>query len=82
MVRLAVHARQDGRKRALRRTDVTTSPRARGDRTGSRRIFPTKNIGRCLNLHEKTITHHMTEILFKLGASDRTEAAIRWRQGA
>ncbi|MBY5354519.1 response regulator transcription factor [Rhizobium leguminosarum] len=41
-----------------------------------------KHIGRRLNLQEKTIKHHMTEILLKLGASNRTEAAIRWRQGA
>ncbi|MBY5441354.1 response regulator [Rhizobium leguminosarum] len=41
-----------------------------------------KHIGRRLNLQEKTIKHHMTEILFKLGASNRTEAAIIWRQGA
>ncbi|QIO47098.1 response regulator transcription factor [Rhizobium leguminosarum bv. trifolii] len=41
-----------------------------------------KHIARRLELQEKTIKHHMTEILFKLGASNRTEAAIRWRQGA
>ncbi|NEI38599.1 response regulator [Rhizobium leguminosarum] len=41
-----------------------------------------KHIGRRLNLQEKTIKHHMTEILLKLGASNRTEAAIKWRQGA
>jgi two-component system nitrate/nitrite response regulator NarL len=42
-----------------------------------------KHIARRLNLQEKTIKHHMTEILLsKLGASNRTEAAIRWRQGA
>ncbi|MBY5351902.1 response regulator [Rhizobium leguminosarum] len=40
-----------------------------------------KHIGRRLNLQEKTIKHHMTEILLKLGASNRTEAAIRWSQG-
>ncbi|XKM43563.1 LuxR C-terminal-related transcriptional regulator (plasmid) [Rhizobium ruizarguesonis] len=40
-----------------------------------------KHIGRRLNLQEKTIKHHMTEILSKLGVSNRTEAAIRWRQG-
>ncbi|MFW8585934.1 response regulator [Rhizobium beringeri] len=40
-----------------------------------------KHIARRLNLQEKTIKHHMTEILSKLGASNRTEAAIRWRQG-
>ncbi|NKM02086.1 response regulator [Rhizobium leguminosarum] len=41
-----------------------------------------KHIARRLNLQEKTIKHHMTEILLKLGASNRTEAAIRWRQSA
>jgi two-component system nitrate/nitrite response regulator NarL len=41
-----------------------------------------KHIGRVMNLQEKTIKHHMTEILSKLGASNRTEAAIRWRQGS
>ncbi|RWY68816.1 response regulator [Rhizobium sp. WSM1325] len=41
-----------------------------------------KQIARRLDLQEKTIKHHMTEILSKLGASNRTEAAIRWRQGA
>lgn len=41
-----------------------------------------KHIGRRLNLKEKTIKHHMTEILSKLGANNRTEAAIRWREGA
>ncbi|OBY04604.1 DNA-binding response regulator [Rhizobium leguminosarum bv. trifolii] len=40
-----------------------------------------KHIARRLNLQEKTIKHHMTEILSKIGASNRTEAAIRWRQG-
>ncbi|NKM22457.1 response regulator [Rhizobium laguerreae] len=39
-----------------------------------------KHIARRLDLQEKTIKHHMTEILLKLGASNRTEAAIRWRQ--
>ncbi|MBX5190107.1 response regulator transcription factor [Rhizobium sp. NZLR3b] len=41
-----------------------------------------KHIARRLELQEKTIKHHMTAILFKLGASNRTEAAIRWREGA
>ncbi|QKK34210.1 response regulator transcription factor (plasmid) [Rhizobium indicum] len=41
-----------------------------------------KHIARRLDLQEKTIKHHMTEILSKLGARNRTEAAIRWRQGA
>ncbi|MBY2983588.1 response regulator [Rhizobium leguminosarum] len=41
-----------------------------------------KHIARRLSLQEKTIKHHMTEILSKLGANNRTEAAIRWRQGA
>lgn len=41
-----------------------------------------KHVARRLNLQEKTIKHHMTRVLFKLGASNRTEAALRWRQGA
>ncbi|WP_025397981.1 response regulator [Rhizobium leguminosarum] len=41
-----------------------------------------KYIARRLDLQEKTIKHHMTEILFKLAASNRTEAAIKWRQGS
>ncbi|MBB6219523.1 response regulator [Rhizobium leguminosarum] len=41
-----------------------------------------KHIARHLDLQEKTIKHHMTVILSKLGATNRTEAAIRWRQGA
>ncbi|WSH23200.1 response regulator transcription factor [Rhizobium ruizarguesonis] len=41
-----------------------------------------KHIARRLNLQEKTIKHHMTEIMLKLGASNRTEAAIRWCQSA
>jgi two-component system nitrate/nitrite response regulator NarL len=41
-----------------------------------------KHIARRLDLQEKTIKHHMTEILSKLGATNRAEAAIRWRQGA
>ncbi|TBB28104.1 response regulator transcription factor [Rhizobium ruizarguesonis] len=40
-----------------------------------------KHIARRLYLQEKTVKHHMTEILSKIGASNRTEAAIRWRQG-
>ncbi|MBY3544016.1 response regulator transcription factor [Rhizobium laguerreae] len=39
-----------------------------------------KHIALRLNRREKTIKHHMTEILSKLGASNRTEAAIKWRQ--
>ncbi|MGR9220962.1 response regulator (plasmid) [Rhizobium leguminosarum] len=41
-----------------------------------------KHIARHLDLQEKTIKHHMTVILSKLGATNRTEAAIRWRQSA
>ncbi|MBY3068205.1 response regulator transcription factor [Rhizobium laguerreae] len=41
-----------------------------------------KHIARRLDLQEKTIKHHMTEILSKLGAGNRTEAAIKWRQGS
>ncbi|TIW30438.1 MAG: response regulator transcription factor, partial [Mesorhizobium sp.] len=32
-----------------------------------------------LNLHEKTIKHHMTRILAKLNVSNRTEAAMTLR---
>ncbi|TAV48209.1 response regulator transcription factor [Rhizobium leguminosarum] len=39
-----------------------------------------KHIGLCLSLQEKTVKHHMTQILSKLGASNRTEAALQWRE--
>lgn len=39
-----------------------------------------KHIGLRLNLQEKTVKHHMTQILSKLGASNRTEAALQWRE--
>jgi len=38
-----------------------------------------KRIGLKLDLQEKTVKHHMTQILTKLGVSNRTEAAMRWR---
>ncbi|MBO9127407.1 MULTISPECIES: response regulator [unclassified Rhizobium] len=38
-----------------------------------------KHIGLRLDLQEKTVKHHMTQILTKLGVSNRTEAALRWR---
>lgn len=38
-----------------------------------------KRIGLQLNLHEKTIKHHMTRILAKLNVSNRTEAAMTLR---
>ncbi|MBB3962997.1 response regulator [Rhizobium metallidurans] len=38
-----------------------------------------KHIGLRLDLQEKTVKHHMTQILQKLGATNRTEAAIKWR---
>lgn len=38
-----------------------------------------KQIALRLNLQEKTIKHHMTNILKKLGVTNRTEAALRWR---
>ncbi|TKB29235.1 MAG: response regulator transcription factor, partial [Mesorhizobium sp.] len=38
-----------------------------------------KRIGLRLNLHEKTIKHHMTRILAKLNVSNRTEAAMTLR---
>jgi two-component system, NarL family, nitrate/nitrite response regulator NarL len=37
-----------------------------------------KVIARQLGLQEKTIKRHMTSILAKLGATNRTEAALRW----
>ncbi|RUM25097.1 DNA-binding response regulator [Rhizobium vallis] len=39
-----------------------------------------KHIGLRLGLQEKTVKHHMTQILSKLGASNRTEAALQWRE--
>ena len=39
-----------------------------------------KHIGLRLSLQEKTVKHHMTQILSKLGVSNRTEAALQWRQ--
>jgi two-component system nitrate/nitrite response regulator NarL len=39
-----------------------------------------KHIAIRLNLQEKTVKHHMTQILLKLGVSNRTEAAVKWRQ--
>lgn len=39
-----------------------------------------KHIGLRLNLQEKTVKHHMTQILSKLGATNRTEAALQWRE--
>jgi two-component system nitrate/nitrite response regulator NarL len=39
-----------------------------------------KHIGLRLDLQEKTIKHHMTQILTKLGVTNRTEAALRWRE--
>ena len=39
-----------------------------------------KHVARRLDLHEKTIKHHMTSILAKLNVSNRTEAAIFFRE--
>jgi DNA-binding NarL/FixJ family response regulator len=39
-----------------------------------------KHIGLRLDLQEKTVKHHMTQILTKLGVTNRTEAALRWRE--
>ncbi|OWV73569.1 two-component system response regulator [Rhizobium sp. R339] len=39
-----------------------------------------KHIGLRLDLQEKTVKHHMTQILSKLGVTNRTEAALRWRE--
>ncbi|MBN8950496.1 MULTISPECIES: response regulator transcription factor [unclassified Rhizobium] len=38
-----------------------------------------KHIGLKLDLHEKTIKHHMTQIFAKLAVSNRTEAAMAFR---
>ena len=41
-----------------------------------------KRVARSLDLHEKTIKHHMTRILAKLNVSNRTEAAMAYRNAA
>lgn len=38
-----------------------------------------KQIGLKLDLHEKTVKHHMTQIFTKLGVANRTEAAMALR---
>ncbi|THV12582.1 response regulator [Rhizobium rhizophilum] len=38
-----------------------------------------KIVARQLGLQEKTVKRHMTSILAKLGASNRTEAALKWQ---
>jgi DNA-binding NarL/FixJ family response regulator len=38
-----------------------------------------KQIGLKLDLHEKTVKHHMTQIFTKLGVANRTEAAMAFR---
>jgi DNA-binding NarL/FixJ family response regulator len=38
-----------------------------------------KLIARKLDLQEKTVKHHMTQIMTKLGVTNRTEAAMVWR---
>jgi two-component system nitrate/nitrite response regulator NarL len=35
-----------------------------------------KHVARKLDLHEKTVKHHMTQVMAKLGVSNRTEAAM------
>ena len=39
-----------------------------------------KRIALALDLNEKTIKHHMTRILAKLGVGNRTEAALAFQQ--
>jgi two-component system nitrate/nitrite response regulator NarL len=39
-----------------------------------------KHIGLRLDLQEKTVKHHMTQIFTKLGVTNRTEAALRWHE--
>jgi two-component system nitrate/nitrite response regulator NarL len=41
-----------------------------------------KRVARELDLHEKTVKHHMTRILAKLKVSNRTEAALTLRDAA
>lgn len=41
-----------------------------------------KQIALQLDLQEKTVKHHMTRILAKLEASNRTEAAIKYREAS
>jgi DNA-binding NarL/FixJ family response regulator len=41
-----------------------------------------KEIGLRLDLHEKTVKHHMSRILSKLNANNRTEAALKYRASA
>ena len=41
-----------------------------------------KRIAIALDLHEKTIKHHMTRIFSKLGVTNRTEAALALRDAA
>ena len=38
-----------------------------------------KRVALQLNLHEKTVKHHMTRVLTKLNVSNRTEAAMALR---
>lgn len=38
-----------------------------------------KLVARKLGLHEKTVKHHVTRIFAKLQVSNRTEAALLWR---
>jgi DNA-binding NarL/FixJ family response regulator len=40
-----------------------------------------KHVARKLDLHEKTVKHHMTQVMAKLGVSNRTEAAMVLRDG-
>lgn len=39
-----------------------------------------KVVARQLDLQEKTVKSHMTSIMSKLGASNRTEAALKWQR--
>ncbi|MDM9621911.1 DNA-binding response regulator [Rhizobium sp. AC44/96] len=41
-----------------------------------------KHIARRLDLQEKTVKHHLTQIFLKLDVTNRTEAAIRWSKRA
>lgn len=64
---------EDGQRRA------TLTPRERDVMELVAHGLSNKHIGLKLDLQEKTVKHHMTQILTKLGVSNRTEAALAWR---
>ena len=70
---------------AMSASSAKTDPMA--DLTGREREILTlvatglsnKRVALHLNLHEKTVKHHMTRVLTKLNVSNRTEAAMALR---